>query len=76
LAQPGSTVQITLINADGMPHDLAIPDLGVQTTLITAKEQTTRVIFEINEAGEFAYYCSVAGHRQAGMEGRLISVEP
>jgi nitrite reductase (NO-forming) len=64
-----------LINNDGMPHDLAIPDLNAQTTLVTAKGQTTDVVFGISTAGEFAYYCTVSGHRQAGMEGRLIVSE-
>ncbi len=76
MAQPGDTVQITLINGDGMPHDFAIPDLGAHTTLVTAKGQTTDLVFEISEVGEFAYYCTVSGHRQAGMEGKLIVQYP
>lgn len=76
MAQPGDRIRVTLINDDGMPHDLAIPDLNAQTTMITAKGQTVDVVFEIREVGEFTYYCTVPGHRQAGMEGRLIVSEP
>jgi len=72
IAQPGDKVRVTLINADGMSHDFAIPDLNAQTTLVTAKGQTTDVVFETSDSGEFAYSCTVPGHRQAGMEGRLI----
>ncbi len=34
--------------------------------------QTAEVTFVPGQAGEFTFYCSVPGHRQAGMEGRLI----
>jgi nitrite reductase (NO-forming) len=76
MAQPGDKVRVTLINGNGMPHDFAIPDLNAQTTMVTAKGQTTDVVFEISDTGEFAYSCTVSGHRQAGMEGRLIVSEP
>lgn len=76
VVRQGDRVHIFLVNGDGMPHDLAIPDLNAQTTMVTAKGQTTDVVFEISSAGEFAYYCTVSGHRQAGMEGRFIISEP
>jgi nitrite reductase (NO-forming) len=72
VARQGDTLQITLINDDGMSHDLAIPDLYAQTSMLTAKGQTTELVIEINGAGEYVYYCTVAGHRQAGMEGKLV----
>ncbi len=75
-AQPGDTVQITLINGDGMPHDFANPDLNAQTSMVTAKGQSTDLVFETGDTGEFAYYCTVPDHRQAGMEGRLIVNKP
>jgi nitrite reductase (NO-forming) len=74
--QPGDRIRVTLVNDDGMPHDFAIPDLNAQTTMVTAKGQTTDLVFEPNNTGLFAYYCTVPGHRQAGMEGRLIVSEP
>jgi nitrite reductase (NO-forming) len=76
VAQPGDQVRITLINDDGLPHDLALPDLNAQTSMVSAKGQTADVVFETGDSGEFAYYCTVAGHRQMGMEGKLIVQEP
>jgi nitrite reductase (NO-forming) len=76
VVQQGSRVRVTLVNDDGMLHDFAVPDLNAQTTMVSAKGQSTEVVFEISEGGEFAYYCTVPGHRQAGMEGRLIVSEP
>lgn len=75
-AQQGDRIRVTLINDDGMPHDFAIPNLNAHTTMVTAKGQTTDLVFDISDTGVFAYYCTVPGHRQAGMEGRLIVSEP
>jgi nitrite reductase (NO-forming) len=41
-----------------------------------AKGEAVEVVFEAGDPGEFAYFCTVSGHRQAGMEGKLIITEP
>lgn len=33
---------------------------------------TAEVRFTPTAAGEYVFYCTVAGHRQAGMEGKLV----
>jgi nitrite reductase (NO-forming) len=71
----GETVRIVLVNDDGMLHDLAIPDLNAQTSMTTSKGQNANVVFEVHRWGEYVYYCTVSGHRQAGMEGKLIVSE-
>jgi nitrite reductase (NO-forming) len=76
IVPPGSTVHLTLINGDGMPHDLVVPDLNVHTAITMAKGDVVEVVFEADAAGEFVYYCTISGHRQAGMEGKLIVTEP
>lgn len=72
--QPGDLVHLTLENGDGMPHDVALPDYGVQTPQVSGHRDSRAVTFEIGEGitGEFPYFCTVMSHRQAGMEGRLI----
>ena len=70
---PGDVVRITLVNGDAVRHDLAIPDLAVQSEAITEKDSKTEVVFSVTEAGTNSYYCTIPGHRQAGMEGRLIA---
>ncbi len=68
----GDTVKITLVNGDGVMHDLTIPDLGVHAQQVTAKGETTSVVFKAEREGTFSYFCSIPGHRQAGMEGLLV----
>jgi nitrite reductase (NO-forming) len=72
----GQSVRVVLINGDGISHDFAIPDLNVQTPLVVTKGQATAATFQAGESGVFDYYCAVSGHRQMGMEGKLIILEP
>lgn len=71
-ANTGDLLRVVMINGDGVPHDLAIPDLKIQTSLLSEKDKSSQVVFRAKEAGDFAYYCSVSGHRQVGMEGKFI----
>ncbi len=75
-AAPGDTVTITLINGDGMPHDLTIDTLGVTTGELATENSSATISFVVGEAGTLSYYCSVPGHRQAGMEGLIQVGEP
>lgn len=72
-AQPGQVVQITLINGDGALHDVVAPDFDAKSDQVSGKGSSSVMVFRADEAGEFVYYCSVPGHRAAGMEG-LIQV--
>lgn len=68
----GAVVQIKLINADGAEHDLAVPDLGVATGHVHVKGEESALVFRAERAGEFTYLCTLPGHRQAGMEGKIV----
>jgi nitrite reductase (NO-forming) len=69
---PGQVVEIDLVDADGMLHDLAAPDFGVKTEQVTPQNKEAGLTFKADKAGTFAYYCTIPGHRQAGMEGRIV----
>lgn len=71
-ANPGDVVQVNLINGDGMLHDFVIDELNVKTEQFSEREAQTSVTFTADQMGEFVYYCSVPGHRQAGMWGTLV----
>ncbi|RIK32162.1 MAG: nitrite reductase, copper-containing, partial [Chloroflexi bacterium] len=70
--QAGNIVQINVLNGDGVSHDLALPALGVQTALGMARDKMVSVTFKADQSGVYPYTCTVSGHRQAGMEGRLV----
>lgn len=68
----GDVVKITLVNGEGAEHDLSVPDFSVNTGRIIGKDTTGTIVFRADKAGEYAYFCTVPGHRAAGMEGKLI----
>ncbi len=71
-AKPGDTVQITLINGDGVEHDVVIEGYNVASEKVRAKGASTSIVFKADKEGKFAYYCAVPGHRAAGMEGAIV----
>ena len=75
-AQPGDVVSITLVNGDGIAHDLTLDEFGVQTEEIASQGAESTVTFEVTEAGEYEYFCSLPGHKQAGMVGSLVVGKP
>lgn len=67
-----AVVQITLINGDGALHDLSIPQFNATSDRITGKGSSTATVFRASQEGTFDYFCTVPGHRAAGMEGQLV----
>lgn len=67
----GSVVQITLINGEGAKHDIAIPDFRASSQWVTDPGGSTVTVFKVGGAGKFIYFCTIAGHRAAGMEGMV-----
>jgi mono/diheme cytochrome c family protein len=66
----GSTgpVTIEMPNRSGTTHDIVIDGLGKGPQVAKGTSSFKATL----EAGKtYTYYCSVPGHRQAGMEGRL-----
>jgi nitrite reductase (NO-forming) len=68
----GDVVQITLLDMDGAEHDIALPDFGVTSDRIVGKGASTVIVFRVDGEGAFPYFCTVPGHREAGMEGMLL----
>jgi nitrite reductase (NO-forming) len=72
--QPGDTVHLVLINDDGMQHDLALPDLDAHIPPIMGIGESSEIVFTVgvDQQGTYPYFCTIPGHRQAGMEGVLV----
>lgn len=70
-AHSGEMVQINLVNGEGAEHDLVLDQYGARSGRVIAKGASTSLVFMADKIGEFAYFCTVGGHREAGMEGRV-----
>ncbi|MBI1733924.1 MAG: nitrite reductase, copper-containing [Candidatus Rokubacteria bacterium] len=67
----GDVVQVTLVNNDGIEHDVVFPEFNAATDRVFRKGASSVTVFRADKAGEFTYFCALPGHRQAGMEGKL-----
>jgi nitrite reductase (NO-forming) len=76
-AAEGQVVQLTLINGEGAEHDIVFPDQDARSPRVTGKGSSTTIAFRASKSGDFVYFCSVPGHRLAGMEGQfLVTPQP
>lgn len=71
VVKAGAPVTITFQNDGRISHNLAIPALGVTTATIQGGK-TAELTFTPEKAGTYRFICSVPGHAQAGMHGKLI----
>jgi nitrite reductase (NO-forming) len=70
-ATVGETLEIVVSSGEGAEHDIALPDLGIASKKFNATSGPVTLRFKADKAGKFAYICTVAGHRQIGMEGMI-----
>ncbi len=75
-ANVGDTIEITISSGEGAEHDIVIPELNVKSASFNATSGAIVVKFEVTQSGTFTYFCSIPGHRQAGMEGALEVTGP
>ena len=68
-AEAGEALEIELTATDA-EHDFVIDELDAHIGADAGETATGGFVAE--DAGTYAYYCSVAGHREAGMEGELV----
>lgn len=68
-AQKGQKVQISITNAETMTHDISMERAGVKSKTILEKGSKTSITFVAKNND--TYYCSIPGHRAAGMVGKF-----
>ncbi|RCR66845.1 PVC-type heme-binding CxxCH protein [Larkinella punicea] len=72
-ANKGDRVRITITNGETMTHDIALEKLKLKSKTILEKGSSTSLTFTAGQND--TYYCSVPGHRAAGMVGAIEVVE-
>jgi putative membrane-bound dehydrogenase-like protein len=72
-ANKGDRVRITITNGELMTHDIALEKLGIKSKVIIEKGTSTSITFKAEQSD--TYFCSVPGHRAAGMVGSFEVVE-
>jgi plastocyanin len=73
LAGKAGAITLAYANPSPVPHSIAVEDDG-QANVLAESEVITDSEVEITAEfvpGEFIYFCTVPGHREAGMEGVL-----
>ena len=68
---PAGQLEIDSPNESSVPHDISLEGDGVnERGEVVSNGGVSQVSADL-QAGEYTFYCSVTGHRQAGMEGTL-----
>jgi plastocyanin len=68
---PAGALEIDSKNASSTPHDIAIEGNGVNQKGKVVSNGGVSTISVSLKSGSYTYYCSVPGHREGGMEGKL-----
>jgi plastocyanin len=68
---PAGQVQIDSPNKSSTDHDIAIEGNGVNEAGEVVKNGGVSKISVSLKPGEYTFFCSVPGHREGGMEGKL-----
>jgi plastocyanin len=61
---------LVLTNTGISVHNLTIDELGIQ--VVASRGRSGEATIEDPPPGTYEFYCSISGHRQAGMVGTLI----
>jgi plastocyanin len=64
------SITIDFTNMSSLPHDVTIEGNGASGATDEITDSTTSTTVDL-EPGTYTFFCSVDGHRAAGMEGTL-----
>jgi uncharacterized cupredoxin-like copper-binding protein len=68
---PAGQLQIDSQNESSVDHDIAVEGNGVSEKGEVVKDGGVSSLSADFQPGEYTFFCSVPGHRQGGMEGKL-----
>jgi uncharacterized cupredoxin-like copper-binding protein len=70
----GQPFTIVLKNTGSIEHDITVDDAKFKLTV--PGNNTREKGLEVDEPGTYQFYCSLPGHKSAGMKGELTVTEP
>lgn len=70
-ATAGQYLEVTLVNKGTLEHDFTIDSLGVKLLAPVGQSPSAKSDKTV-PAGTYEFYCSVAGHKEAGMTGTIV----
>ena len=71
LSAPAGDVTLNIVNAGAIEHNLAVRDLGIQSSNLMSRGVDTLELGALEE-GTYELYCSIAGHEASGMVADLV----
>ncbi len=63
---------VSMGHEEGMSHDMGAMELDLHVA--TQPNSVSTITFTPTEAGEYEFFCSVPGHKEAGMMGKLTVI--
>jgi len=69
-ARAGQHVTVVFRNEGALSHNLTIPSLDVHTATVQTGS-SDRITFTAPESGTYRFWCTVPGHKEAGMVGHV-----
>lgn len=70
LSAPPGTITVELTSGEAVEHTFVIEELDDTEVVAAPAGETASGSIDL-EAGTYAFYCSIPGHRESGMEGEL-----
>ena len=79
-AKVGQPIKIVLDNNGAIEHDIAFPTVkadkpGASLKAVAKAGQTATLEFTPTAKGSYEYICTIPGHREAGMKGKINVVD-
>lgn len=68
----GEVTEFELANLDDQEHTFVISELAVVMLAGAGQTVSTTVAIDPKNTGRLTYFCSIPGHRAAGMEGTIV----
>lgn len=72
-AKKGDRVRITIVNGEPMTHDICLEKMKIKSNVLVEKGSRASITFIATQSD--TYFCSIPGHRAAGMVGKFVVTE-